>query len=99
MDEVTDVWSRRNQVVRDRARERAKVSEAPDKFMVLFDGKLSRLRMSGDDAFVHRALLWDDPVNVAAEIEAFSAYRAMRYWGTSKGLLTSMYPNRYGNAS
>jgi hypothetical protein len=88
MPETMDItpFSKRYDSVCSRAEKRASRSEAPDLFMNKFYGGLSELRREGMAAVVDKAPDWLDPTHLAAEIEALAALRAIRYWGTAKGL-------------
>ena len=68
-----------------RAQSRADSSEAPREFMKGFKAQLKLLREGAEDRLLGRSLVWWDPVRVAAEVEAFGAYRAAQHWETGEG--------------
>lgn len=83
---ITTPVSERYAAICNRAEKRSMQSEAPKRFMNEFHDELSALRREGLDVIVERAPDWLDPVHLAAEIEAITATRAMRCWGTLDGL-------------
>jgi len=88
MSEQIDItpYSKRFDSVCGRARNRAAYSETPERFLAMFHAELSRLRREGMASTLDQAPDWLDPTHLAAEIEALAATRAMRNWGTAKGL-------------
>lgn len=67
----------------ERAQERALHSRSPVMYMRNFEMSLKVLRRDGTDTdfLDRRRPVWEDTVHVASEIEALSAFRAMRHWG------------------
>lgn len=69
--------SRRFDTVCRRANERGGMSQAPQRFYRVFQEELGTIRRKGLDAVLEVWPAWNDPVYLAAEIEALAAMRAM----------------------
>jgi hypothetical protein len=54
--------------------------------MVKFEDQLEVLFNGREGEVLDAVPKWQDPVSLAAEIEALSAYRAVQHWGTDWGL-------------
>ena len=77
MTEVQESW----RLVFDRAQERSIRSTEPNTFMTTFEDDLRRLRRRGGEEDILSARpKWGDPLRLAAEIEALSANRALKYY-------------------
>ncbi len=82
-------------VVCESARRRAKQSSDPKKFIDEFEDELQLLRKykwAREFELLEERRPWVvDELQVAAQVEALSAYRALEHWGTSWGLCPGSY--------
>lgn len=93
------VRSERIRILHARAEKRAHRTKDPLRYMREFEDVLNRLVGRGEaEVLGRRTVAWRDPVLIAAEIEALSAYRALKHWGTVWGLYRS-YRGRLSQAA
>ncbi len=88
MTEETDTGNQRRTVF-GWAQGRAACSDTPGKFMNKFEDNMRALLALGVQEELERideSRGWQAPVDMAAEIEALSAFRALQHWGTEWGL-------------
>lgn len=78
--------SKRIREVVSRTQRRANHSDLPNRYMSDFERGLNLLLDHGVEALPDYRSGWQDPVHVAAEVEALCAFRALKNWGTGKGL-------------
>lgn len=86
-------------VARNRAVERAHLSARPVRFASRFEAALAEIREKGEEEFLGHPLDWNDSILVAAEVEALSAYRAVRYWGTGRGQCQELWLRKQARAA
>lgn len=65
---------------------RARQSVKPERFLWVFHDELATIRRHGEAAVLEKDSTRLNPTDLAAEIEALAATRAMRTWGTNEGL-------------
>lgn len=66
----------------------AKRSESPNRFMAIYTDDLNLLRRKGEEALLDQRRSWKDPVQLAAEMEALAAFRALACWSTVAASMT-----------
>ena len=69
-----------------RAQMRAGGTQAPHRFMNTFEEEVNHILVLGEGSLLERSPTWEDPLHLAAEVEALAAVRAVRHWGTEEGL-------------
>lgn len=87
MTEASEV-ARRLGVAHGWAAQRARRSERPSVFLDRYEEAIHRFR-TDSEVLERRSDYFGDSITLAAEIEAFAAWRRVQEWYTGKGLLKS----------